>query len=225
MFALSILPKRDSRCSPFEIIFSKNVHTPLELVNKSWIIQGTNKKQDVEWVEDLYKRLDLIKDILREKMGKAKQVLKKDYDKCAKTRIFENGDLVLIRIPGMTNKLSESWEGPYEILEKVSAANYAISVPGKNKRGKVIHVNNTKKFVQSTAHVLRLVVAADDDEVELEKKVALIGDKLEEEQLKDLGKSLNKWKDILSKKPWHLLLFNILLILEIYNQSDLCLIA
>ena len=29
-------------------------------------------------------------------------------DKCAKTRIFENGDMVLVRIPGMTNKLSES---------------------------------------------------------------------------------------------------------------------
>ena len=126
--------------------------------------------------------------------------MKKDYDKCAKTRIFENGDLVLVRIPGMTNKLSESWEGPCEILKKVSAVNYANGVPGKNKRGKVIHVNNTKKFVQSTAHVLRLVVA-DAGEVELEKKVALIGDKLEEEQQKDLGKLLNKWNDILSKKP------------------------
>ena len=75
--------------------------------------------------------------------------------------------------------------------------NYAIGVPGKNKSGKVIHVNNTKKFVQYTAHVLRLVVA-DEGEVELEKKVALIGDKLEEEQQKDLGKLMNKWKDILS---------------------------
>ena len=134
-------------------------------------------------------------------MGKAKEVLKKDYDKCAKTRIFENGDLVLVRIPGMINKMSESWEGPYDILKKVSAVNYAIGVPGKNKIEKVIHVNNTKKFVQSTAHVLRLVVAADNGEVELEKKVALIGDKLEEEQQKDLEKLLIKWKDILSKKP------------------------
>ena len=37
--------------------------------------------------------------------------------------------------------------------------------------------------------------------MELEKKVTLIGDKLEEEQQKDLGKLLIKWKDILSKKP------------------------
>ena len=99
----------------------------------------------------------------------------------------------------MTNKLSEAWEGPYEILKKVSAVNYAIGVPGNNKRGKVIHVNNTKKFVQCAAHVLRLVVAADDGEVELENKVALIGDKLEEPQ-KDLGNLSNKWKNIFSKK-------------------------
>ena len=117
-------------------------------------------------------------------MGKAKQVLKKDYDRCAKTRTFENGDLVLVRIPGMTNKLSESWEGQYEILKIVSAVNYAIDIPGKNKRGNVIHVNNTKKFVQSTAHVLRLVAAADDE-------VALIGDKMEEEQQKELAKAIN----------------------------------
>ena len=83
----------------------------------------------------------------------------------------------------------------------MSAVNYAIGEPGNNKRGKVIHVNNTKKFVQSTAHVLRLVVAADDGQVELEKKVALIGDKLEEEQQKHLGKLLNEWKDTLSIKP------------------------
>ena len=119
---LRISPNRDSDFSPFEIIFGKNLRTSLELVNKSWIIQGTGKKQIVELVEDLNKRLDLINDILRDKLGKAKEVLKfmtilkKDYYKCAKTRIFENGYLVLVRIPGVTNKLSESWEGPYEIL-------------------------------------------------------------------------------------------------------------
>ena len=67
-------------------------------------------------------------------MGKAKEILKKDYVKCATTRIFENGDLALVRIPGMTNKLSESWEGPNKILKKVIAVNYAIGIPGKNKR-------------------------------------------------------------------------------------------
>ena len=72
LFALRISPNRDSGFSPFEIIFGKNVRTPLEFVNESWILQGTGKKQVVEWVEDLDKRLDLIKDILREKMGKAK---------------------------------------------------------------------------------------------------------------------------------------------------------
>ena len=53
LFALRISPNRDSDFSPFEIIFGKNVRTPLELVKESWIIQGTGKKQVVEWVRTL----------------------------------------------------------------------------------------------------------------------------------------------------------------------------
>ncbi len=37
------------------------------------------------------------------------------------------GDKVLLRIPGLHAALEASWEGPYEVVEKVSRVNYRVS--------------------------------------------------------------------------------------------------
>jgi len=65
---------------------------------------------------------------LRE-VGAANQVpatrnRKLKYDKNSVTRSYAVGDLILCRIPGLQANLSESWEGPYEVLERLSAVNY-----------------------------------------------------------------------------------------------------
>ena len=51
--------------------------------------------------------------ISRENVG-----LKLDYDKNALRRELIVKDLVLIRRPGMSSKLSENWHGPYQIVKR-----------------------------------------------------------------------------------------------------------
>ena len=58
----------------------------------------------------------------REKLAKAK--MKVAFDKHAKEKLFDVGEEVLVRRPGLKRKLGDSWDGPYKILEKISPLNY-----------------------------------------------------------------------------------------------------
>ena len=60
----------------------------------------------------------------REKAAKVK--MKSTYDKKAKPRMLEVGLMALMRVPGLTGKLDDSWEGPYEIVDKISPVNYQL---------------------------------------------------------------------------------------------------
>ena len=52
------------------------------------------------------------------------------YDKRARSRKFDIGDKVLLLLPSESNKVLLQWNGPYEVLEVVSAMNYKINVKG-----------------------------------------------------------------------------------------------
>lgn len=63
LFALRQAPNRDTGMSPFELIFGRNVRTPLELLYQGWVgIQET--KLDVgTWVEQLNERLEVVREV------------------------------------------------------------------------------------------------------------------------------------------------------------------
>ena len=65
------------------------------------------------------------------------------------------GDLVLVRWLGISSKLSESWHRPYQIAEKRSDVKYRVAL---NKKRKVLHINNMKRYVQREVAVLRIEV-------------------------------------------------------------------
>ncbi len=48
----------------------------------------------------------------------------------SKLREFVVGSKVLYRIPGLSCKLADSWEGPYLVLERVGEVNYKIGKEG-----------------------------------------------------------------------------------------------
>ncbi len=71
------------------------------------------------------------------------------------------GDQVLYRIPGLSSKLSDSWEGPYDIVEKFGDVNYRINKRPHKKSGKMVHINTLKKYFTNT--VCRVDVVLDDN--------------------------------------------------------------
>ena len=74
----------------------------------------------------------------------------KQYDKHAKHREFALGTLVLVRTPDLEGKLSDIWDGPYEIIRKITDLTYELAVPSRRSKRMVAHVNMLK-----TWHMMR----------------------------------------------------------------------
>ena len=97
-------------------------------------------------------------------MAEAQKARKAVYVKNSQTRSLEPGDLVLYRKPGLTPKLTEAWSGPFEVLGKKSWVNYEVRALDKRSKGKIVHLNYLKKYVERDQVVRHLTVLADEAE-------------------------------------------------------------
>lgn len=140
LFAYRSAPHTNTGFSPFEIIYGRQVRGPLELLKESWDSQGKEQVDVCMWVEQLQERLEMVRDTVRECETKAKVKMKAMYDKKAQSREFQEGNMVLLRVPGMVGKLDDAWDGPYEIYRKVNDVNYEVIVPNRKNRKKIVHV-------------------------------------------------------------------------------------
>ena len=108
----------------------------------------------------------MMSDIVVGKEQKAKEQMKKGYDKHAVEREFSVGNMVLVRTPDLEGKLSDLWDGPYEVIRKVSSVVYELAVPSRRSKSLVAHVNRLKLWKNPEAHILRVVMAEEEQEAE-----------------------------------------------------------
>ena len=135
LFAYRCSPHSNTGYFPFEVIYGRNLRGPLEILKDSWENTEKEKFDVCIWVEELQERLEVIKNCVGEKEEKSKEKMKAEYDKKAKIRELKEGSLVLLRVPGLNNKLDDAWDGPLEVFKKLSDVNYEVTVPKKrNKR-------------------------------------------------------------------------------------------
>ena len=160
LFALRSAPNRDTLYSPFELVYGRQVRTPLDVLHQGWVELDFEKLNTSEWADWLVDRLECWHEVMRKRNMEASKKRKKSFDRKAVERVFEVGDRVLCRIPGMTHKLQESWHGPYPVVEVLSRVDYKIEFRKGNK--KVLHVNNMKLFHGREEEVMRLSVIAED---------------------------------------------------------------
>ena len=162
LFALRSAPNRDTRFSPYQLVYGHRVRTPLDILHQGWAEEEFGDLDVGEWADWLVSRLAVWHESVRERGKEASGDRKRLYDKSTVNRVLEVGDQVMCRIPGMIGKLKESWHGPYEVLAKKSRVDYVVNV-GKGKgRIKVLHINNLKKFYPRPEEVLRLALVAED---------------------------------------------------------------
>ena len=144
LFAIRAAPNRDSLFSPFELVYGRQVRTPLDILHQGWAELEFEELDTAEWAEWLVERLQHWHDVMRERGECASSKRKLGFDRKTVERELEEGDLVLCRVPGMSSKLEEAWHGPYPVIEKLNRVDYRIEV-GKGRK-KVLHINNMKKF-------------------------------------------------------------------------------
>lgn len=133
--------------SPSEVIFGRDI-LPLDLLRGSPL-------QEMELQEGytgkIVKKLDEIHNFVRRSLKIKSGNTKNWYDKKSRKVDFEKSQKVWLFNPrreiGKAPKLQNSWEGPYEVVEKLNDVVYCIRKSAKHKN-KVVHVNRLVRFCE-----------------------------------------------------------------------------
>ena len=201
LYAIRATPNRSTGFAPFEVIHGRVLRSPLDVVVQEIDPCSTSNVKAVEWLEELNRRVNRIRDELGRNVERAQCERKERHDKQAVNRKFTVGEKVLTRVPGLRSKLDGSWEGPFVVLDVPTKVHVVLGMPGKactRGMGKRVHINSCKPFHE--ASVYRLAVWAADDEM-LDKQTRLQGGELTEQQKDELEKLLRKWGQVLRDDP------------------------
>ena len=173
---------------------------PLDFLYYEWKEQRKALWNVSDWIEQLCDRLEVIREVAREKQLRIVDERKRIYDKGKKRREYEVNGLVWCRVPGIDIKLEDAWKGLYKILEKLGEVNYRIVKIGKKRKPRVVHPNTIKAFVERKEIVARVTLATEEDDFEISKAetVLIWADCYSKDKLDQL---LDNYQDVLSNKP------------------------
>ncbi len=110
------------------------------------------------------------------------------------------------RVPGLNACLEASWEGPFVVLSKLTDVNYKIAPKGSKgkSRGKVVHLNHLKEYVENS-NVFAIVAVCEEEcedaTVNNSSPNHSINSSLSIEYSKSITEILEKHVDIFSEIP------------------------
>ena len=135
--------------TPFELMFGREMRIPLDVMMGSGPMGSEDSYS--EFVADLQGSLEAAYRDVRQNLKVAQRRQKDAYDKGVRHMLFQPGDLVLRYDPqlkpGEVNKFHRQWEGPYEIVERVTDVTYRVKkVRGHSRKSRVVHFNNLRLY-------------------------------------------------------------------------------
>ena len=201
------MPNKSTGFTPSELCFGRQIRTPLKALKERWTAEEPSTQNVAKYFEDLTECFERLREAAKENEVRAKSRYKAQYDKKAQERSFEEGNLVLLRIPHWKGGLKAEWEGPYVVNDKISDVTYELQMPGRPRRKGKYHVNLLAPYTSPIADCL-LVTEGDhindwylpdkgDDEEDLPK----VERDLPEHHRQALEELLEKYCNILRKKP------------------------
>ena len=163
LFAYRDTPHSVTGFSPFTLMFGREVKGPLDLQSTSWLERDNENASVGEWLLCVQARMRDMAVIVSDHERKAKANMKGFYDRSAKVKVFEAGDMVLVRKPGILSKMGDSWEGPYQVERQASPVTYKIQVPGKPRQSKILHCNLLKKWNTPASRIHRVAIVHEEE--------------------------------------------------------------
>ena len=172
LFAYRDTPHCVTGFSPFSLMFGRDVRGPLHFLKTSWLEGDVDVCSVGDWLVSVKARMGEWAEIVSDRELKAKATMKSFYDRSATVKSFKEGDMVLVKKPVLSGKMDCSWEGPFEIERRVSPATYALKLPGRSTKAKILHCNLLKAW-HTPAEVLHRVMVVGDEESECESSPGL----------------------------------------------------
>ena len=153
--------------------------------------------------------MEKMRAIAKENEGKYKTKCKENYDRKARERKFEIGDLVLVRNPD--NKIhgfSQVLSGPYVVTDALPGNTYKIHMPDRSNKCNKLHISLLEKYVTPT---LESFLTEEVIQNNFDFGPDLLGGDgskmsdpeifLERKERKRLRKFIESYKDVLQSKP------------------------
>ena len=143
LFAYREVPEASTGFSPFELVYGRPVRGPLVVLKESWCEEDNPDTSVVEHVLAMRERLAAMTELAHSSISTQQRRQKRWYDKAARDKRFEPGEQVLVLMPAAANKLQAIWQGPFEVVRKVSPVDYEIDKGRGRKRLNILHVNGS----------------------------------------------------------------------------------
>jgi hypothetical protein len=151
LMAYRATPHTVTQYSPFYLLHGREMLLPNNDNLKAKI--SRQPPDHNQRLRNLKASLRLAHESVRQANRKADKNNESLYNRKAKLRSFEIGDLVYLYNaavrPGLSRKFHHCWSGPHRITAKVSDLNYKIM--DQNNKHQLVHVNRLKRACSSDA--------------------------------------------------------------------------
>jgi len=150
LMAYRATPQASTGYSPFYLLFGREMCLPQD-VAYGLPPQEEVKSNPPSYVWDLRQKLAKAHSEVREKLRSVHQHDAHLHDERAVAVSFDPGDLVWLLVPaipvGTTAKLAKLWQGPFEVVARLTEVVYRVSDTRSDvPRLQVVHVNRLKRY-------------------------------------------------------------------------------
>ena len=208
-FAYREVPQASTGFFPFELLCGRPVRGPLDIlvIRETWEASPRSTESVVSHALVMRDKLASMTQLVKANLQDFQTKQKCWYDRTARERTFEPGDLVLVLLPTKTSKLRAKWQGPYQVLRREGTVNYLIDLHDTRRRKRMLHVNMLKpwyaplmSFYTEASHVEESTEDYpewSDDGVGRPK----ISEQQMEVECRELGSVLTEFTDVLRSQP------------------------
>uniref|UniRef100_A0A3Q1GC55 Gypsy retrotransposon integrase-like protein 1 n=1 Tax=Acanthochromis polyacanthus TaxID=80966 RepID=A0A3Q1GC55_9TELE len=146
LFAYREVPQASTGFSPFELLYGRQVRGPLDVLQETWVGSQEKRTSVLTYVLQMREKMEQTTRLVKKHMEKAQRCQRTWYDQAARERSFSPGQQVLLLLPTVENKLLAKWQGPYNVLRKLSATTYEIEMPDRRNPKQTFHINLLKEW-------------------------------------------------------------------------------
>ncbi|KAM6968624.1 retrovirus-related Pol polyprotein from transposon 412 [Tautogolabrus adspersus] len=129
--------QESSHCTPAALMFGRELRTPVDLVFGAPPEPEIPGGAELDYFQRLKERLQVVHDYTRQAQADAGVRQKRAYDTRCRGRAFTSGEKVWVYCPvrkkGVSPKLCSHWQGPGEVLARLSEVVYRVRMPGKGR--------------------------------------------------------------------------------------------
>lgn len=140
--------------SPFEVLYG---HLPRQLGIEA--ADAVSVPELEEWLQER----QVMQDLIKLHLDRAKERMKKQADKKRSERSFAVGEMVYLKLQPYiqssvatraNQKLAFKFFGPFQIIEKIGSVAYKLQLPSSSSVHPVFHVSQLKKVLSNAVQVM-----------------------------------------------------------------------